>query len=69
MSANDPLQYAYRRLPRSTFTDVDLNASVFDGVDLRAARFENVALTGAEEHSHHACTSAVLRIGRVRSRH
>lgn len=36
-----------RRLPHSTFTDVDLSQSVFSDVNLRGAVFDNTALTGA----------------------
>lgn len=41
------LAEASRRLPRSTFTDVDLSQSVFGDVDLRGAVFDSTALTGA----------------------
>jgi uncharacterized protein YjbI with pentapeptide repeats len=41
------LAEASRRLPRSTFTDVDLSQSVFSDVNLRGAVFDDTALTGA----------------------
>lgn len=44
---NSGLTEASRRLPHSTFTDVDLSQSVFSDVDLRGAVFDNTALPGA----------------------